>query len=87
MNKERNEILIHTLSVLYSLNAEIMNVREDLNDILVDEEEYYDNIPDNLKNSELAEYSNEIIGNLDELIDNIDEACNNFECGMDLLSR
>ena len=87
MNKERNEKLINSLNSLYLMNAEIMNIREDLNDILVDEKEYYENIPDNLKNSENAEHSNEIIDNLNELIDNIDEACNNFECGMDLLSR
>lgn len=51
----------------------------ELNEIHDEEEEYYDNIPDNLQGSERAESSEEAIESLDNAAENISEACDYLE--------
>ncbi len=51
----------------------------ELNDIHDEEEEYHDNIPDNLQGSERAETSEEAIESLDNAADSISEACDYLE--------
>lgn len=51
----------------------------ELNEIHDDEEEYHDNIPENLQGSARAETSEEAIESLDNAAESISEACDCLE--------
>lgn len=71
MNKERRKMI----SVIIS---NIQDIKERLDDILLDEQDYYDNIPENLLSSERAEISEEAIDILEEVADNIEDIIDNL---------
>lgn len=77
-NKRRKEIS-------NNLNSLIM-IKENFERILSDEEDSYDNIPENLLNSDRAMDSEDAINSLDDVIsyltdavDNIEDAINSIE--------
>ena len=72
MNKERKKQLRQ-----WSQKAEAL--KNELENILWDEQNYYDNIPENLQLSSRAEYSEESIGYMEEAIESIDEAINKVD--------
>jgi hypothetical protein len=63
-------------------NEKIENLRAELEDILYDEQEYYDNIPENLQCSSRAEDSEIAIECLEEAIEIIDEIIEKVEESM-----
>lgn len=67
MNKERRRQLR-----LWNKKAEIL--KDELENILWDEQNYYDNIPENLQYSSRAEDSEEAIGFMEEAIEILGEA-------------
>ena len=74
MNKARRKQLEEVVSM-------VETAKEMLEEILDDEQDYYDNIPENLQGSERSEASEtaislieDAIGDLDSAIDNINEA-------------
>ena len=54
-------------------------IKEELEDILNEEQDYYDNIPENLLGSERAEIAEEAIGLLEEANDSLDNIVENLE--------
>lgn len=69
MNRERRKQLRQ-----WSDKAE--ELKSELESILWDEQEYYDNIPENLQSSSRAEDSEAAIECLENAIDSVDEAIN-----------
>ncbi len=66
MNKQRRKEIVNVVS-------SISIIKERLESILNDEQDSYDNIPENLLDSERANQSEEAIEILEEAIDSIDE--------------
>lgn len=66
MNKERRKQIDNVIKV-------IEHAKETLEDILVDEQIYFDAIPENLQTSEKATMSEEAIDNMTEQIDKLVE--------------
>lgn len=62
-----------------NLIVKINMVKEELEDILNEEQDYYDNIPENLLGSERAELSEEAIGLLEEANESFDSIIDNLE--------
>lgn len=72
MNKVRRANIKETVDL-------IERVKSMLEDILDEEQDYYDNIPENLQTSQRAEDSEDAISNLEDAISNLEEAINNLE--------
>lgn len=66
MNKQRRK-------EIYGIARELTDIKTRLQKIFEDESEYYDNIPENLLSSEMAEISEEAIEILEEVIDRLEE--------------
>lgn len=49
-------------------------LKDELDSILLDEQDYYDNIPENLQGSQRASDSEEAMAKIEEAMDIIDEA-------------
>lgn len=72
MNKERRK-------QLREWNRKADELKNELENILWDEQYYYDNIPENLQCSSRAEDSEEAIECIESVIENIDEAINKVD--------
>ncbi len=72
MNKARRTSLRKLAIKLHEINEELEN-------IYCDEEEYFDNIPESLKNSERATQSEEAISILQDSSSLIEEVINNID--------
>lgn len=72
MNKARRTSLRKLAIKLHEINEELEN-------IYCDEEEYFDNIPESLKNSERATQSEETISILQDSSSLIEEVINNID--------
>lgn len=72
MNKARRTSLRKLAIKLHEINEELEN-------IYCDEEEYFDNIPESLKNSEQATQSEEAISILQDSSSLIEEVINNID--------
>lgn len=66
MNKARRKRLEDIIDKLDDIKSEIESIREE-------EQEAYDNIPDNLNDSEMATTMEENIDNLDEVLLNLED--------------
>jgi hypothetical protein len=71
MNKERRKSIRNNISGLE-------NIKSKLEDILSDEEFYFDNMPENLQGSLRGEESENAIDVLSEIIDELDEIVNSL---------
>jgi len=71
MNKSRRKEIEELINDIEALSGRIEFTKED-------EEEYHDNIPENLQGSEKAENSQTAIDNLENAIDSLDEAINSL---------
>ena len=71
MNKIRRKEIEAVISRLES-------IKDDIDNILSDEQDYYDNIPENLQSSERAENSEEAIEILEEVVSNLEDAIDNM---------
>ena len=72
MNKPRRK-------ELETVQEKLTEMKEMISDILADEQDYFDNIPENLQNSERAENSQiaiDSLENIDSLIEEIDNYIN-----------
>lgn len=72
MNKVRRANIKETVDL-------IERVKSVLESILDEEQEYYDNIPENLQTSQRVEDSEDAISNLEDAISNLEEAIGNLE--------
>ena len=79
MNKQRRNKLVN-------IGLRLENIKTELEHLLIEEEYYYDNIPENLQYSLRAEIAEEAIdnmqnatSNLNEILDLIDEVIENID--------
>ena len=71
-----NNVRRKELQKIFDILADAM---ENLNILMDEEEEYKDNMPENLQNSERYEKAEEACDNLYEAISNLEEALDNIE--------
>lgn len=76
MNKARRKTLAEIADQLEALKGELESV-------LSEEEEYRDNIPENLQGSERYERADEACGNLAEAVGQLEDAISNVEAAME----
>lgn len=76
MNKSRRKRIASVIRTLESIIDYdlIESAKDELEDILYEEEDAYDNMPENLQYSMRGEESSEAIDNLQEAVDKLDEA-------------
>ena len=67
MNKPRRK-------AIDAINEKLESLKEDLENLLAEEEEYRDNMPENLQGSERYETADTACDNLHSAIDSMDEA-------------
>lgn len=67
MNRDRRKRIEEIGNRIGELQAELEGIRDE-------EQEAYDNLPENLQNSELAETMSEAIDNIDYAFTSLDEA-------------
>ena len=67
MNKARRKEIEALIDELEDLKSRIESVQSD-------EQDYFDNMPENLQSSERGELAEEAVGNLDSALDSLDEA-------------
>lgn len=72
MNKQRRKSIMDVIK-------NIESIKSDLESILFDEQDYFDNMPENLQGSIRGEQSEEAIDTLDEAISSLDEAINSLQ--------
>lgn len=79
MNNERRQKIHDVLAIInYSMSEEkIQLVKEKINDILMDEQIAYDNMPEGLQQSERGEISEQSIEAMETAIDNLDAILKN----------
>ena len=79
MNKSRRKRIAAVISTLENAGYDIIeSARDEIEDILWEEEDAYDNMPENLQYSIRGEESSEAIDNLQEAVDNLEEALNSL---------
>lgn len=83
MNRARRKNIYKVVEEINNLIGLLEETKENLEDIKSEEEEYYDNIPENLQNSINAENSLTAQDNLEEAIYKIDNA---IDCLTDAIS-
>lgn len=67
MNKQRRKLLQEQLDKLEEIREQIEFLKDE-------EQEYVDNMPDNLQGSERHESAEAMVSNLEEAVSNIEEA-------------
>lgn len=76
MNKSRRKRIASVISILEDITGYdvIESAKNELEDILYEEEDAYDNMPENLQYSMRGEESSDAIDNLQEAVDILEEA-------------
>lgn len=72
MNKQRRKTIIDNIRL-------IENIRNNLENILSDEQDYFDNMPENLQGSIRGEDSENAIDILTNTVDSLDEIINSLQ--------
>lgn len=72
MNKQRRK-------EIQTISNDLLSLMTSIEDLLAEEQDYFDNMPENLQSSEKAEISENAISNLEEALDNIRECVDNLE--------
>lgn len=72
MNKQRRK-------EIQTISNDLLPLMTSIEDLLVEEQDYFDNMPENLQSSEKAEISENAISYLEEALDNIRECIDNLE--------
>jgi predicted RNase H-like HicB family nuclease len=85
MNKSRRNALskiIRELNVIQNKNG-LDGLIDELDTLKEEEQDYYNNIPENLQNSQRAQDSEQAIDNLEEAVDLLNEVYNSDEAEID----
>ncbi len=87
MNAERRKALAGVQGRIRLVLAETQLLKDDVTALLEEEQEYFDNIPENLQNSERYENSEEAISCIEDVIVSLDEAETSLEEAVERLSE
>lgn len=77
MNKERRAEIQDVLKTLDNITAELEDLQSSIENIKDEEQEYLDNIPENLQESDRYHKSEEAIENLENACDTIEDTVEN----------
>lgn len=77
MNKQRRKVIRELIEQATALSQQIEQV-------LNEEQDYYDYMPENLQNSERGQNTEEAIGNLEEAQSDIENCISNLESAIEL---
>lgn len=77
MNKQRRK-------EINSLISDVIRLETSIEDLLNDEQDYLDNMPENLQSSEKAEIAENAISALEEALDNIRDCIDNLESALEV---
>lgn len=72
MNKQRRK-------EIQTISNDLIPLMTSIEDLLAEEQDYLDNISENLQSSEKAKIAENAISNLEEALDNIRECVDNLE--------
>ena len=73
MNKKRRKCIDSVILKIHKLQDVIEQLQQDIEDIAADEQDYLDNIPENLQGSERYEACENAVENLEAAIDWLDD--------------
>ena len=73
MNKKRRKFIDSVILKINNLQDIIEELQQDIEDIAADEQDYLDNIPENLQGSERYEAGENAVENLEAAIDWLDD--------------
>lgn len=73
MNKKRRKCIDSVILKINNLQDIIEELQQDIEDIAADEQDYLDNIPENLQGSERYEAGENAVENLEAAIDWLDD--------------
>lgn len=76
MNKQRRK-------QISELMQKVSDLKEELDEVLQEEQDYYDNMPENLQYSARGETSEEAICNLEEACSCLDDCISNLESSIE----
>ena len=76
MNKQRRKRINDLIDEISALKGKI-------DEVLQEEQDYYDNMPESLQSSERGENSEEAISNLEEALSCIDDCVSSLEAAID----
>lgn len=89
MNKSRRNELSKIIRRLNTMQdkEDLYGLIDELDTLKDEEQDYYDNIPENLQNSQRAQDSEQAIDNLEEALDLLNEVYNADEIDNDLIQQ
>lgn len=73
MNRARRKELKRILGIMDELTAKIEEVKEELQNVIDEETEAYDNLPGSIQDGERGEQMQEYIDTLQDVVDSLDE--------------
>jgi uncharacterized coiled-coil DUF342 family protein len=76
MNNSRRKQIAEALDQWATIQVALDNLRSTVEEILDEEQDYYDNMPESFQNGEKGERASEAIENLDNAVSELDEAFN-----------
>lgn len=79
INKARRKEINGAIKELNRIQTEIESLSTDITMICCDEQDYMDNIPENLQNSERYDKGEYVVENLEEATENIEEIIQSFK--------
>lgn len=69
--------------VLANLKERIEEIRDELEAVLYEEQDYLDNIPENLQGSERYEKSEEAVSAMEEVVSSLEEVADNIDSAIE----
>ena len=79
MNNQRRKAIQEVMEQLSTPLDAITDLKEQLEAIMDEEQEYYDNMPESLQGSEKGDMAQEAIDQISEAVFTLDEICSSIE--------
>jgi len=79
MNNQRRKAIQEVMEQLSTPLDAITDLKEQLEAIMDEEQEYYDNMPESLQGGEKGDMAQEAIDQISEAVSTLDEICSSIE--------
>jgi flagellar biosynthesis chaperone FliJ len=79
MNNQRRKAIQEVMEQLSAPLDTITDLKEQLEAIMDEEQEYYDNMPESLQGGEKGDMAQEAIDQISEAVSTLDEICSSIE--------
>ena len=87
MNSKRRKEISKNIAALQEVSTKLEIIKDEIENIYNDEEEYFYNIPDNLEGSSRYETAEEAVDNLSEANSSLDDIDDKIQTTVDLLQE